>query len=420
MDFPVSLSNSDRFVFAIILEFTSSRAIPYNIGMRGRLAILTIPLCVLSIIVLVDGFGSLIWHGVIWKDIVRDLHSRWIEEACVRDGIDPVASFRGGPAPAQGRPNDPDYPPWALTFALIFTTSDWTTTRLLFTAWNAAAVFVLARWAYRQGSRFDGGVLLAAAVLAVGVNRTVLDVGQYTLLVCALLVLSVELQEAGYDSLAGAALALSMVKFSLSVPFGLCFLVKGKWKTLALAAAITVSAAFASWPFIHVSPWNSFREAMSVGSVYTTSSPTPLKALIKLGVSPGAAVVIVSTVIFLAGAAAMWRCRAQPWPILLAIAAVTARFWTYHLWYDDAIVMFLLAATGKRAIESGKPIPWMVFLAVGISLWFSIGFLFRWPFVITQNVIWICALIWLLRDISRQPQVTDRSGPLLPTSAAPA
>jgi hypothetical protein len=373
-----------------------------------KLATLAAGLTVLCLIVLVDGFASFLWHGLIFKDTVRDLHRRWVEEACVRAGIEPFAAMNGGPAPAAGRPMELGYPPWELTVALAFTLPGWTATRWLFAAWNVAAIGVIARWAYRIGRRADpcGGSVLALAILAIGVNRTILDVGQYALVICAFLVLSLQLEEAGFESLAGAALGLSLIKFSLSLPFCLCFLVKGKWKTLAVAAGVVIAAALASWPMIHVPPWTDFARAMGAAESFSTNSPTPLKALVKLGFSTRAAIRITAVGLFSAAGLLMWHYRQRSLVTLFALAALAARFWTYHLWYDDAILMFLLAALGGRAFAARRGEAWrdwLVFLAVGLSLWLTIGFLFRWPVVVTQNIIWFAGLVWLLHDDFEQP-----------------
>lgn len=45
------------------------------------------------------------------------------------------------------------------------------------------------------------------------------------------------------------------------------------------------------------------------------------------------------------------RCRrAEPWA-LIGVAAVVARFWTYHRWYDDTLILLPLVALGRIAFD---------------------------------------------------------------------
>jgi hypothetical protein len=365
--------------------------------------------------VVVDGFGSLLDQPTYYRPFYynrgsQDLHRRWQEEACVRARKNPIDVMERRLAPpAAGRPTDADYPPWALIMGLAFTAPGWVATRLLFTAYNIVALALIGIWSYALARRAgqDAGLLMAMGVLAIGVHRSVLDTGQYTVIICALLVAAHWLSERDRPLLAGLALGISMMKYSMSFPFCFCFLVKGRYKTLAAAAACVCAAAMLSWPMIHASPWISFNQAANAAEIYVKDSPTPLKALTVLGMSRHSATRVNAAVVAAVGAILLWIKRCDSLLTQFAIACVIARFWTYHLFYDDSMMLFLLVGLGVRAVSSNiiprlKTLYAIGWLVVGASLWLTLGFLFRWPVVMAQNLIWVSATasLFLANDVA--------------------
>jgi Glycosyltransferase family 87 len=367
------------------------------------------------VFIVFDAFGALLnqpryYRPFFYDSGSQDLHRRWQEEACVRAGKNPidVMEHRLAP-PATGRPTDADYPPWALVMGLAFTAPGWVATRLLYTAYNIAALGLIGIWSYSLARRSgqDAGLLMAMGVLAIGVHRAVLDTGQYTIMICALLVAAYWLSERDRPLLAGLALGISMMKYSMSFPFCFCFLVKGRYKTLAVAATCVCAAAMLSWPMIHTPPWISFNQAANAAEIYVKDSPTPLKALTMLRMSRHSATWVNAAVVAAIGAVLLWIKRRDSMLAQFAIACVIARFWTYHLFYDDSMMMFLLVDLGVRAISPHisprlQALYAAGWLAVGLSLWLTLGFLFRWPVVMAQNLIWIAATasLFLANDVA--------------------
>jgi hypothetical protein len=370
---------------------------------RTILQALVMLLIPLVLFVCVDGFAALLNHPVFFQGGPRDLHRRWVEGACVREGKSPYAVMDGRlPPPAAGRPMDADYPPWALVMGLIFTLPSWPASCVLFAAWNVFAVLFLGWWAYSLGNRQSKltGLVILLGVLAIGVNRVVIDVGQYTVLMCAFLAASLVLYQKKRPWLAGLALGISLLKFNVSLPFCVCFLFVGAFRTLITACTCLLVTSLASWSLIHTQPWTAFKEAAADGTTFATSSPTLLKGLIAVGIPDHLAVIVSAVLVMLAGAALMWKRRRESMVVLFAIACYTARLWTYHLWYDDLMMLFLLAALGERAANNQRIGPARLyqatFLAVGLSLWFTLGSIFRWPVVLLQTAVWTFGLLILV------------------------
>ena len=92
--------------------------------------------------------------------------------------------------------------------------------------------------------------------------------------------------------------------------------------------------------------------------------------------------------------------------ILLGVTAYVARFWTYHRWYDDALIvlpmvtLFRIAKQGPTYL--GGNVMAGVLLAVTLMVMLAPGGLFLFPppwdmwFVTGQISIWLAGLIFLL------------------------
>lgn len=51
----------------------------------------------------------------------------------------------------------------------------------------------------------------------------------------------------------------------------------------------------------------------------------------------------------------LMRCRrADPW-LLIGVAAIVTRFWAYHRWYDDLLILLPLVALSRIALDTSSP-----------------------------------------------------------------
>jgi uncharacterized membrane protein YbaN (DUF454 family) len=107
-----------------------------------------------------------------------------------------------------------------------------------------------------------------------------------------------------------------------------------------------------------------------------------------------------------------WRHRrADPW-LLMSAAAFAARFWTYHGWYDDllllvpAIALFRIA---KQGTTDGQKVWAGSLLAAMVLSTLPPGGLYLLPppwnrvYVGAQVVVWLTACAFLLRATKRPP-----------------
>ena len=101
-----------------------------------------------------------------------------------------------------------------------------------------------------------------------------------------------------------------------------------------------------------------------------------------------------------------WRHRrAVPW-LLMSAAAFAARFWTYHGWYDDLILlipMIGLFRLAKQGTTDGQKVCAGSLLAVMLGSTLAPGGLYLLPapwneaYVVAQVVVWLAACGFLLR-----------------------
>jgi hypothetical protein len=62
----------------------------------------------------------------------------------------------------------------------------------------------------------------------------------------------------------------------------------------------------------------------------------------------------------------VWRQRDGDWWLLMAVCAIAARFWTYHRWYDD--LLLLLPMIALYCAASGGTSRWNLDVAAGVLL----------------------------------------------------
>jgi len=120
------------------------------------------------------------------------------------------------------------------------------------------------------------------------------------------------------------------------------------------------------------------------------------------------------TMLGLLGAWTLWRRRAEPWA-LLGVSAVVARFWTYHNWYDDLLIllpMIALFRLAKSAAGSWTGTAAGLLVAASVPVMIAPGGLYLLPspwkelYVVTQILLWIAMAGLLVLSSVRQP---DRS-----------
>lgn len=120
-------------------------------------------------------------------------------------------------------------------------------------------------------------------------------------------------------------------------------------------------------------------------------------------------------VLILTGIWVWWYRRCSVW-MLMGVVGIITRFYTYHGWYDDLVLLLPMIALVKIARDSAKQrnggsrMAGFLFVAMLMSLLApGGGYLFPYPwnnvYLITQSVLWIGVLIFLATRM-RAPELS--------------
>lgn len=159
--------------------------------------------------------------------------------------------------------------------------------------------------------------------------------------------------------LAAVLLAIGMAKPTLAPPFLVLALVTpGGWRALAVSGAAYVGLTMLGAAFQHESPVSLVRAWLHVSKSLTAGvGYGNLHSLVHTLGLPTLA--LPSSLLALAAQTAWtWvHRRAEPW-LLLGVAALTARFWAYHLPYDDLLALVPMVALFRIAMRESESPAW--------------------------------------------------------------
>jgi hypothetical protein len=320
-----------------------------------------------------------------------DLARRWRDTQYVFQGQNPydiLAVSQGKPAPegrnaridpSIGRIIDGAYPPWSFaTSFLLVPPLPYGQARLYFAVVSLLALGWIARWCFRIGRLRDTlhGWLFAAGGLAITGNFFCLSAGQYSIVINALLIASLQLHERGRNTLAGIALGMAMIKPQIAALFVVAFVLRGQWKVAMSAALYLVAAsALVSWQ-IGTSVFELLAQMSRAGHEAAASSGGygPFNLLLRTGVEPKLAVLLLAIPSLVIASALMFHWRRHSMLLLFAVAATIGRLWTYHGVYDNPMLLFLLLALACEWYTRPNGLTTVALLLVGLTLWTPLSY----------------------------------------------
>ena len=345
-----------------------------------------------------------------------DFHQRWVEQQYVLAGRNPYDVFFASPnaaihpqpwahrdsrpLPEIGAPKIAGYPPWAyFSGALFFWPPNLTIARWYYAAWNAAGLGILFLLGYRIGrpcGTWEGAALGFAGTAQSAVSTT-LGVGQYSILILALLILSLWSLQRERPRASGSWHALAAAKPISSGPFGLIFLFPPRWRGLVVMAGYLAVASDTVWLLTHTNPAEMLSQMLASGQTFIGDSYGLLNALTWLGLPLLQAEVAVA--LGCVGAACLLLALYPRAPMLtqFAIASVAARLWSYHHLYDNLLLVFLLMAMAELTLRKPTPLHGLALFFTGATLWLPGSYCDWLPFQMAQIAIWMAALALLLR-----------------------
>jgi len=353
-----------------------------------------------------------------------DLQQRYGEMRALfaRHGADSVASRAA-------------YPPASLTMLWPFL--GWpafSTARWLWALLTAATLVCLVRIVVRNSEATTGAERRLAMVLPLAMYATgaATGNGQLTVPVVACLIASLPVllceDRTSPSAFAVLGFVAALVKPSLAAPFFWMVLFRPR-RSLSVIAILAIYAGLTAVPAVvqSVSPLQLFRQFLSGtedAAAYGASNHGYANLHSWFG-AMGVSDLNAKGSLVLLGLLGLWTWRhrrADPW-LLMSAAAFTARFWTYHGWYDDLIFlipMIALFRLAKQSTADGQKLWAGSLLAAMVCSTVVPGGLYLLPapwdrvYVVGQLAVWITAGMFLLRATKRQPAAIRR------LSASPA
>lgn len=329
------------------------------------------------------------------------------------------AWFAGNPV--YGAIESADYPP--ASYVILLPLVGWPTfeiARLLAVVSMAAALAWLCALSVRGAGSIDRNVRLFALLVPLSMYATTATVrigqlGVYLMafLLAGILLLAERERTWKSDLLAAVLLAGALVKPTFSVPFMWIAFFRGGLRPTILIPGLyvlltLVAAAFqdASLPML-IQGWlgQSAQVDFRTGhaNVYTWLGMLGLEKHLLAG----------SILVLLAsGLWTWWYRRGDIW-ILLGVAAIVARIWSWHHWYDDILLLVPLITLVRMATvrRSGGRADWIAMALLGLIWAFGIapyevrnapppwGDLFK----IAKATTWLATLGLLLVRVRREP-----------------
>jgi hypothetical protein len=370
---------------------------------------------------------------------------RWLEQRYVYNGQNPYdvvelvhAQQFNLPLPECTRDNrvDPEigkpyhraggYPPWTfLTVAPFVLPTPWQFTVTYFAILDVLALTITFVWAYQIGRSHSlaGGVFLGAAAVAVFGNYRAFQVGQYGILVNALLIGVYWLVQQRRPIASGLLFGLAMLKPHISLLFGIIFLVRRQWRAVAAATAYVALASLFAWVMTKTNPIEMLKQMYAltqrwayhpnphIHELHTIGRNSLASLLLDLGWDRRAVTPLAAITGLIVASVLMWLWRNSSTLTLFAIAATIGRLWSYHHLYDEVMLIFLIVALGKLVMTHRSIGTVLAFCLVGLTLWTPFPIQLPMP---VQSAIMSSWLFGLAILLAWEP----RSGPIAAQSTS--
>lgn len=373
---------------------------PSQLNLDNCLDILSIILFLIGIVYLAKGFYNLTLDQ---NEGARDLMERWQEQQYIYHRQYPYYARQGSEniIPEIGSIGSGGYFPWSFfTGFFLIPKISWEATRFYHAFLNLLSLVILGLFSYHIGLPYGRSKALfsLAASLAVSSNCTTLNNGQYGLIINALLIIFFEGIKRYKHGWTGLILGLAMVKPNISALYFFILIIYRRFQTISSFLIYIIGGSiFVAW-IVRTSPFKMIGEIFQQSNYFAGRGNSAVNYFIKFGLSPSAAVLVLGGSAILITLIIFYFCRSYSLLTLFAIASVMGRIATYHKFYDNVMVIFLLLAVLKMTWIKPHKFNFIILLLVGLSLWLPAKIIqFKADYgTAIQFIIWLFALGYLL------------------------
>ena len=289
----------------------------------------------------------------------------------------------------------------------------------IYYAWIMTLGLAVVFW-WAQSQVKDGEPPMRIAVgfasLALASWVSCIVVGNNPLLVVPLLILCYQLLRANKDGSAGVVLALAMLKPTVAGPFFLVLLLRRRWRAAAMCLLYIILASLLTWRLIATNPLEMLKQMFAASGVWIDQGFGPAQYLMWTGVDTHTASLITAPVVLAFGCWALFLARDGTLLAQFSIAAIIARFWSYHLYYDDAVMVLMLVFFAHQTLGPRARTAYIGFILSCVGLWIPQRVTNLVGVQLFQLLAWL-VLACLIVSLSR-PNTTGRRKIADPQSAA--
>ncbi|MGJ5628764.1 glycosyltransferase 87 family protein [Nostoc sp. CALU 1950] len=341
------------------------------------------------------------YHLIFDPTGAKDLHSRWQEQQYIYRGLYPYDMRKDSPQiiAELGPIISGGYPPWAFfTGFVVFPPISWELTRWYHAFLNIISLSILGWFAYQIGRPY--GKLKAwfttVACLSISSHTTTLGLGQYGIIINALLIGVFCFLQNRQNIIAGLLLGLALAKPNISALYFFVLIVRKQTRSVLACCLYILVASSVIGGLVKLSPIYMLFSEIQVASYFVQSGSSGINILMNLGINPAVAIILsgllATSIILLV----LFCIKNSNLIYLFAIASVIGRLWTYHLIYDNVMLIFLLIAVIKMTWDKPNQSNIVVLSLVLMSLVIPAK-IAEFPYaIILQSVIWIGSVIYLL------------------------
>jgi hypothetical protein len=311
------------------------------------------------------------------------------------------------------------YPP--ATYLMLWPLLGWMSLSAARWFWAASSILALAAIILLT-VRISGAETIRerifVALLLLSINGTGVTIGSGQLilhllpaLLASVLMLEREQETLGADLIAAALLTWALIKPSVAAPFLWVLLFSsGRWRPALLVLVMYAVLTLAAAAFQKEDLLALLKLCLAHATAATTQFPGTRNIhalLVAFGLEKWMA--LSSGVIFAALGAWTYRYRGADRWVLIGVAALVARMWTYHRSYDDVLILLpelaLFRIAKRNSPPSQRSIAEGLLVLSAVAMLCPARFLDRlewawawewiWLFAGAQTILWLSILAYL-------------------------
>ncbi|MGB6302059.1 MAG: glycosyltransferase family 87 protein [Rivularia sp. (in: cyanobacteria)] len=369
---------------------------------------------IILIILTLSYFSTGFYDLTINQNTAVDLFSRWQEQQYIYRGLYPYDAMKGSPnvIPEIGTINSGGYPPWAFfTGFIFFPPISWELTRFYHLILNVLSILVLAVFVYQIAFPYGKpkALFTLTACLALSSHKSTLAMGQYGIIINALLIIMFWLIQRNKNVWAGLIFAVAMVKPNISAPYFLVLVIQKRIKAIVAFSLYIVFGSINIWIITKLTPIYMLDKIFGQSKYFADKGYSAIGFVTALGFDPKQATVFIGIIGILAIAILVYLCRYYSLLNLFAICCVIGRVFVYHRHYDNLMLVFLLLAITKITFERENKLNILFLSLVALSLWVPARIIDYANFEVVQIIIWIAALGHILIQGKQKVENSIRS-----------